>query len=250
VARIRLAADRFLQAAGLNASAGAAEAGASAEFLDAAQSLFGDPASDTSFFSRLDGVFSKVAASASEPASAARRSEAVNAVASLFEDAARISGGVQALRTEADARIASGVARANQLLTDIESLNAQISRSAVAGGDASGAQNAQARLIDELATLMDVRSAPRAAGGVSLRTSSGLVLAGDGAARCPTRAPERPRRTPHTARSPSPRPAASRARCSITGQRRVEGTGRRAGPRPAGPRGTAGRVRGAHRMTN
>jgi flagellar hook-associated protein 1 FlgK len=182
VARIRLAADRFLQAASQNAGARAAEAGVSAEFLDSAQSLFGDPAGSTSFFDKMDAVFTTLAAAAEDPTSPVRRSDALNTLETFFEDAERIAAGLRGLRSETDSRIASGVTRANQLLQDIEALNVEISRSSVAGRSASDAENQQAALIDELSTLVDLKSTPRGHGGVQLRTSSGVLLAGDGAA--------------------------------------------------------------------
>src|SRR4051812_16345352 len=54
VRQIRLAADRFLQAASLSASSDRGRAGASAALWDQAQGLFGDPSEDTSFFASLD----------------------------------------------------------------------------------------------------------------------------------------------------------------------------------------------------
>lgn len=183
VARIRLAADQFLRTASLSAEARSAEAGASAEFLDGAQSLFGDPASDGSFFDRLDSAFVTLASAAGEPASAPRRAEAVNAVADFFAESTRIGQGLQALRAEADGRIASGLNRVNALLTDIEALNVQISRSTASGRQDAASENAQTGLIDQLSKLMDVRVTPRAAGGITLRTSDGIPLAGDGVAK-------------------------------------------------------------------
>ena len=58
VARIRLATDRFLQAASLNAGAESARQGVKYELYDRIQSLFGDPGGDAGFFSQVDGVFS------------------------------------------------------------------------------------------------------------------------------------------------------------------------------------------------
>lgn len=183
VARIRLAADRFLQTASLNAGSTAAEAGVLAELLDGAQALFGDPTGKTSFFDRVDNLFTRIEAAANDPTSPVGRSDLLHALDSFLDDAARIGAGLQSLRTDADARVSSGVERVNQLLKDIEALNVEISRSTVAGRSASDAENAQATLIDELSKLVDVRVAPRSHGGVTIRTGGdGTLLAGDGAA--------------------------------------------------------------------
>ncbi len=180
--RVRLAVDRFLQAANLNAWSDAGRASASAELYDRAQSYFGDPSSDSDLFSRLDKVFSAFSATASDPSSGPARQASLTAVQGFFADADRIAAGLKATRAEADSRIGSAVSRVNDLLGQIETLNVEISRQTVAGRDAAGAQGVQAQLIDELATLVDVKVQERPQGGLFLRTGSGMLLAGQGAA--------------------------------------------------------------------
>ena len=182
VARIRLATDRFLQAASLNAGAEAARQGVRYELYDRIQSLFGDPGGDAGFFSQVDGVFSAFAASAEDPTSSPRRQDALFKTQALFDEAGRIGKQIQAVREDADGRMQSAVEKANSLLTQIEGLNLEIARATVVNGDASGAETAQAALIDQLAELMDIRVSVRPVGGVSIRTSSGSLLAGEGAA--------------------------------------------------------------------
>lgn len=182
VARIRLATDRFLQAAGLNAGAEAARQGVRHELYDRVQSLFGDPGGNAGFFSQVDAVFSAFAASAEDPASSPRRQDALFRTQALFDEAGRIGGQIQAVREDADGRIQSAVEKANNLLERIEGLNLEIARATVVNGDASGAETAQSALIGQLAELMDIRVTARAVGGVSIRTGAGTLLAGEGAA--------------------------------------------------------------------
>lgn len=182
VARIRLATDRFLQAASLNAGAEAARQGVRHELYDRVQSLFGDPGGTSGFFSQVDAVFSAFAASAEDPTSSPRRQEALFRTQALFDEAGRIGGQIQAVREDADGRIQSAVEKANNLLQQIEGLNLEIARATVVNGDASGAETAQSALIGQLAELMDIRVTTRAVGGVSIRTGAGTLLAGEGAA--------------------------------------------------------------------
>ncbi len=182
VARIRLATDRFLQAASLNAGAESARQGVRHELYDRIQSLFGDPGGDSGFFSQVDGVFSAFAASAEDPTSSPRRQDALFRTQALFDEASRIAQQIQAVREDADGRIQSAIEKANSLLQQIEGLNVEIARATVVNGDASGAETAQSALIGELAELMDIRVTMRAVGGVSIRTGSGALLAGEGAA--------------------------------------------------------------------
>lgn len=182
VSRIRLATDRFLQAASLNAGAESARMGVRHELYDRIQSLFGDPGGDAGFFSQVDAVFSAFAASAEDPTSSPRRQDALFRTQALFDEASRIAGQIQAVREDADSRIQSAVERANNLLQQIEGLNLEIARATAVDGDASGAETAQSSLIGQLAELMDIRVATRPVGGVSIRTGAGTLLAGQGAA--------------------------------------------------------------------
>ena len=182
VARIRLATDRFLQAASLNAGAESARMGVRHELYDRIQSLFGDPGGDAGFFSQVDAVFSAFAASAEDPTSSPRRQDALFRTQALFDEAGRIAKQIQAVREDADSRIQSAVERANGLLEQIEGLNLEIARATAVDGDASGAETAQSALIGQLAELMDIRVSVRAVGGVSIRTGSGTLLAGQGVA--------------------------------------------------------------------
>ena len=182
VSRIRLATDRFLQAASLNAGANAAREGVRYELYDRIQSLFGDPGGDTGFFSQVDSVFSAFAASAEDPTSSPRRQEALFKTQALFDEASRIGKQIQAVREDADGRVQSAVEKTNGLLKQIESLNLEIARATAVNGDASGAETAQAALIGQLAELVDIRVSTRAVGGVSIRTGAGTLLAGEGAA--------------------------------------------------------------------
>ena len=182
VARIRLATDRFLQAASLNAGAEAARQGVRYELYDRIQSLFGDPGGKSGFFAQVDGVFAAFAASAEDPVSSPRRQDALFRTQAVFDEARRIAQQIQAVREDADGRIQSAVEKANNLLQQIEGLNLEIARATVVNGDASGAETAQAALIGQLAELMDIRVSVRPVGGVSIRTGSGTLLAGEGAA--------------------------------------------------------------------
>jgi flagellar hook-associated protein 1 FlgK len=183
IARIRLATDRFLQAASPNASADAGRQTVRYELYDRIQSMFGDPGANSGFFSQIDSVFAAFAASAQDATSGPARQEAIWKTQGLFDEAARINAQIQSVREDADARIKSAVETANSLLEQIEKLNVEIAKATVVNADSSGAQTAQAALIDQLSTLMDVRITGRAVGGVEIRTGAGILLAGQGAAK-------------------------------------------------------------------
>lgn len=171
--------DQYLQMASLTASSDAERWDAVSQYLDNAQSLFGDPGKDGFFFNRLDKIFAAFATAADDPSSTLLRSQALSTVEDFLSEADRINGQVVALGDTVETRIGADVDRANSLLEQISKLNTDINRASLVGADASGSENIQSQLLDELAGLMNVRTAPREGGGVDVRSTEGVLLAGD-----------------------------------------------------------------------
>ncbi len=182
IASITRAADQFLQKATLSAEARSGQAGVMADFLDQAQSLFGDPSESSSFFASLDKIYSAFSTASESPSSSLGRNAAIVAINDFLDDAKRISQNIKSLQTETDKQVTSDVTRVNEILDQIAQTNVDISRSSVSGGDASGSENTLSRLLDELSTYMAVQVGPRAVGGVTVRSADGVMLAGDGGA--------------------------------------------------------------------
>jgi len=179
---IQRAADQFLQRASLTAKAASAEAGVISDNLDRAQALFGDPSTSSSFFSRLDEIYAAFSSTGTDSSSNIRRGQAIDNVTDFLGEASRIASSLQDMGKEADSRLASTVDRANELLKEIDSLNGDISRSLIQGNDATGSENIQSQLIDELSGLMDINVTPRNNGGFVIRGADGMALAGAGGA--------------------------------------------------------------------
>lgn len=180
---IKRATDRFLQSASLNAGSDSSRAGAISQALNSAQQLFGDPSGDTSFFSTLDDIFTAFSSAQDDPSSSLLRTQALTRVDDFLSESSRITSSLSKLGKDADTRISADVDRVNDLLSQIDGLNTDITRAKVAGADATGAENVQSGLVDELSKLMNVQVSPRTMGGVVVRSTEGLNLAGDGAAK-------------------------------------------------------------------
>lgn len=183
VSGIQRAADRFLSTASYIASAAAGSSAVRADLLARAQSSFGDPASSTSMFAMLDDFWASLTEIGVDPASTLRRGDAVGNLQATFDEVGRISQSLQDLISEADQRIADGVADAQSLLDRIAGLNNEIRLSKRTGSNTSAAENAQSALVDELSRLLDVRVTNQPEGGVHVRTSGGALLVGVEAAR-------------------------------------------------------------------
>lgn len=183
VEAITRAADRFLAEAARVAGAAGASAGARADLLDRAQSLFGDPNGDQTFFTRINDVYTALQSVALDPTSSVARSNVVGTLQDAFSEFSRVSGSIEDIRLEADQRIGEAVRRADMLLQRISDLNGQVALTKKSGSDSTGAENARGQLIDELSTLLDVRVTEKTDGAVELRTNTGALLVGLTAAR-------------------------------------------------------------------
>ncbi len=179
---VRRVVDSFLAQASLTANAGAGAAGAVSDLTDRAQALFGDPSTGTGYFNQLDQVFSAFSSAAGDPASNITRNQALAAISDFLSQSNSVYAQVQSLSTEAQSRIGADVSQVNGLLGQIDTLNKEILRQTVAGGDVTDAQNAQQQAINKLSSLIDVSVAQRPEGGVDIRGGGALLLSRGGPA--------------------------------------------------------------------
>jgi len=177
-------ADQYLQSASLTASADAERWSTVSNQLDTAQTLFGDPSADTGFFSGLDQIFGAFASLADDPSSSVLRSQAIGDIQDFLTASDRIGDQLSSMKTSLESQASSTVDRANTLLGQIASLNGDINRAKLTGGDATGSETLQSQMLDELSGLMDIKVAARSTGGVDVRSGvGGVLLAGDEAAK-------------------------------------------------------------------
>jgi flagellar hook-associated protein 1 FlgK len=182
VAGITRAANGFLQLSSMNASTAAGRAGVRSELLDNAQTLFGNPGGDSSYFNKLDQLLSMFSQASDDPSSNLKRTQATAAIQDFLSSSTNISNSLSDITANADSRIDAGVSRANALLQQVEQLNVEITAQQANGGDVTGSENLQSGMLDELSSLMDIKVSDRLNGGVMVRSPTGQLLAGAGAA--------------------------------------------------------------------
>ena len=179
---IKRATDKYMQAASLNAASDTGRASAIATAMDSAQKLFGDPTAKTNYFTSLDDVYSAFSAAVDDPSSILLRSQSVTKVDDFLSQSKSITSSLSGLSKDADNKISGDVARVNDLLQQIDKLNADITRAKMSGADSTGSENVQSGLVDQLSGIMNVQVSERANGGLVVRSTEGVSLAGDGPA--------------------------------------------------------------------
>ncbi|WP_443748563.1 flagellar hook-associated protein FlgK [Asticcacaulis solisilvae] len=177
-----LAADRFLEQATYKAQSASSAAQASYDLVDQIQTQFGDITDTNNLFNQMNSAMSSLASVAESPNSSAGRQEVISNLSGFLAEGQRISEKIQQVRTDADTRIDTDLKSVNDLLKNISTLNSTISSAKIQGQDVTGSQTQQTQYLDQLSKLMDIKVSQNDNGGITVRTSSGLMLAGDGAA--------------------------------------------------------------------
>ena len=94
-------------------------------------------------------------------------------LANTFKEA---SDGLQSIRTTADRTIGLQVDQLNAALSQVQELNAQITKTQIQGNNSSGLLDQRQRVIDEISVLVPVRTVARDNGQVAIYSTGGAVL--------------------------------------------------------------------------
>ena len=156
-------------------TSGAAYTALNARYAGELDRLFGQPGGAGSLDTAVNEFTQKLQALAADPGSYSVRSAALEGGRVLAGRIASIAAGVQALRTDAEGRIAAAVTRANELLAGIAELDNRVLASPLSP-TAPGILDERDRLITELAQLMDVRVLESPNRAITLVTTGGMTL--------------------------------------------------------------------------
>ena len=167
--------DKIVQHQLWQEASGAGYTSTRASALSNLDKLYGAPGSATA----LDTVFNKftnaLQALQNDPSSYSLRSQVIDNATQLARQLNTLSNGVQALRSQAENGIATGVAKVNDLLGALSKVNARIVGSP--NDSATAALKDQRDLIlSELSQYVDIKTTEDARGSVSIVTSSGTQL--------------------------------------------------------------------------
>jgi flagellar hook-associated protein 1 len=179
---VQLAANQFLQNTSLAASASLGQANIISSMISQAQGYLGDPGSSNGYFNLLNQVSADFGAAASDPASSLSGIQVVNDVNQFLDQSQSVASSLNDLSGQADTQISSDVGQVNQLLGEIAGLNKDIAAATASGADPTNSQEAQTELVNQLSSLMDIKTQPTATGGLTLTSQSGILLVGQGGA--------------------------------------------------------------------
>ena len=178
VAEIRRMVDTFYQSRFLTAESDQSQHELEARIHTRLQSLFGRPDENTSIASRVNEAVGSLNDLMIDPASSVRRSAFLATLQDLASGFSNLASEVQTIRADVDLEITSKVEAANRLIERIHTLNPQIQKQTLQGGESTGLLDQRDQALAELAELMDIKTFPQDNGGMHVTTTDGFSLVG------------------------------------------------------------------------
>jgi flagellar hook-associated protein 1 FlgK len=178
VAQINRVLDQFVQSQLRSESAGGGYTDVRANLYSQLQSIYGAPGSPNTLESVFNAFTTALQDLSTSPDDRSAQIAVVNAAQNLAQSLNSTSGGIQALRSEAEQAISTDVAQANDALQQIADLNRRISASSQNDSSTAALEDQRDTYIDQLSRLMDVRVVKSDNNQVSIFTASGVQLVG------------------------------------------------------------------------
>ncbi len=167
--------DRFLEAQIPAAFGNSAGSSATADVLGAVQVL--DPEGTGGLGDALSGFYSALSELSQNPSEPGLRQAAVSAASSLALSFQGTRRSLEGARTGVDQRLASDVSEANDLASQVASLNRQIRAARASGtGEPNDLLDTRQSAVDRLAELTGAMPVPTSEGDVSLFMPGGAAL--------------------------------------------------------------------------
>ncbi len=182
VDQVQRVTNQYLESAAYNAAASSGSSSIISNLLSQAQAAFGDPSQASSYLNQLSTVFTDFSAAANDPASNLPRSQMVDDLNTFLDTTQSVAGTLSGIGAQANAQLGSDVSQINQLLTQINTLNTDISGAGGTGASVAGSQDSQSQLLGQLSKLMSINTSTQSDGTVTVRSSTGQLLVGFGGA--------------------------------------------------------------------
>lgn len=147
-----------------------------AEFISQLERMVGTPDEGSSLSARIAAFDASLVLAANKPEATELLQAAVLRAGELADKLNAISTDIQTRRTNADGEIALAVDQVNTTLSQIRTLNVQITSATKGGNSIAALQDQRQKAIDQLAEYVPIRQVPRDNGAVALFTPGGAIL--------------------------------------------------------------------------
>lgn len=145
-------------------------------FLRRTQDLFGTLANNTSYAHTLTELGTAFEALAASPESPVARLDVIDMARRLAKQLSESTTTLQRMRQEADKKIATSLDRVNTILSEISSLNGQISIGVTQKQPIADLEDQRDTYLKELSQLLDISTFERSNGEIVIYNNSGRAL--------------------------------------------------------------------------
>lgn len=159
-----------------SADAALGESESIATFANLVADAVGQSGEEGAITTRLAVFESSLIDAASRPDSNLRLDAVARRANELVGTIRGTSDTLQALRSQADQRIAAQVQRLNEALSEVEGLNSRILSAQARGAEAAGLMDMRQALVDEINVIAPIRVVERDHAQIALYTDGGAIL--------------------------------------------------------------------------
>ncbi|MBN8530425.1 MAG: flagellar hook-associated protein FlgK [Alphaproteobacteria bacterium] len=153
------------------------------DYMSRLQVMFGEPESDPTKSSSLDGYvtrfFNALSNLSQTPDLASVRANALTAGRNLAEQVSTLANSVNDLRYQADQDINNKVTYINQQLQNLQNINAAINQAVALGNPLPNLLDERDKALNNLAQNLDIQTYFRDNGEVTVSTANGIMLVTD-----------------------------------------------------------------------
>jgi flagellar hook-associated protein 1 len=159
-------------------TSGGSYADTKAQLYQQLQQVYGTPGSAGAFDTAFNNFTAALQALSTSPSSYSSQTAALAAAQQLTQSLNAVTGGIQALRSQAEQGISDGIAQANQAMQTIAHINQQLSASTPHDATGAALEDQRDQAVTQLAQLMNITVTKNSNDQISVFTSSGLQLVG------------------------------------------------------------------------
>ena len=170
--------DLYLQQQIRTEQSGASYADLRSSILSSLQSIYGTPGGTGTLETAFNKLVTAVQGLSTSSDSQSARIGVLNAAQSLTQQLNSMSGGIQSLRSQAEAGLNSAVNTANTAMQQIVNLNTQLQSGNTSDAAAAALKDQRDQYVDQLSQLMDIRVIDSGNNQIQVFTNSGVQLVG------------------------------------------------------------------------
>ena len=170
--------DLYLQQQIRTEQSGASYADLRSSILSSLQSIYGTPGGTGTLETAFNNLVTAMQGLSTSSDSQSARIGVLNAAQSLTQQLNSMSGGIQSLRSQAEAGLNSAVNTANTAMQQIVNLNTQLANGDTTDAAAAALKDQRDQYVDQLSQLMDIRVIDNGNNQIQIFTNSGVQLVG------------------------------------------------------------------------